>query len=78
MEIIGIERWDSFVEFLDDIKDEYYYKQVRDKLEEWVKRWINHELEETNLVFLTIPPQPIHGGGGSPFFACVLSISLLL
>lgn len=29
MEIMGIERWDSFVEFLDDIKDEYYYNQVR-------------------------------------------------
>lgn len=30
MEIMGMDRWDSFVEFLDDIKDEYYYKQVSD------------------------------------------------
>ena len=30
MEIMGMDRWDSFVEFLDDIKDEYYYKQVTD------------------------------------------------
>lgn len=32
MEIMGIERWDSFVEFLNDLKDEYYYKQVRSDL----------------------------------------------
>ncbi|KAG0725332.1 Plastin-2 [Chionoecetes opilio] len=28
MEILGMDRWDSFVEFLDDIKDDYYYKQI--------------------------------------------------
>ncbi|KAK7021353.1 Plastin-3 [Halocaridina rubra] len=28
MEIMGIERWDSFVEFLEDLKNKYYYNMI--------------------------------------------------
>ncbi|XP_076044276.1 plastin-2 fimbrin isoform X2 [Oratosquilla oratoria] len=28
MEIMDIQRWDSFIEFLEDLKDEYYYNKI--------------------------------------------------